>query len=101
MLITNLGIGFLYILLNPFMKLIYPNINPSIFYGYSLLAFLNTVFVVYLFKWKRWSFYAVCIMSVLALLLNYSLGFGLISLFGLSGIIILYLAMKPQWDLFD
>ncbi|NMA30789.1 MAG: hypothetical protein GX941_03140 [Candidatus Methanofastidiosa archaeon] len=101
MLAANLGTGILYLILNPLMKLIYPNVNPSIFYIYCLIAFLNSVFVVYLFKWKRWAFYAFCISSALTLLMNYSIGLGSFSVLGLLGLVILYLAMRPQWALFD
>lgn len=100
MLAANLGTGLLYLILNPLMAIIYPNVNPSIFYIYSLMAFINTIFVVYLFKWKIWAFYAICISSTLALLMNYYVGLGSTSLLGLSGIVILYLALRPQWGLF-
>jgi hypothetical protein len=33
--------------------------------------------------------------------MNYSIGLGSFSVLGLLGLVILYLAMRPQWALFD
>ena len=51
---------------------------------------LNMVFAVALFKWKKWGFYGFIGTTIIAGIVNLSLGIGPLSLLGFSGIPILY-----------
>jgi hypothetical protein len=55
-----------------------------------LMALLNFVFTIALFKWKKWGFFGFIGVSIVSFALNIYLGTGLMSLLGLSGIPILY-----------
>ena len=81
----------------------YPNISPSIFYFLGILTFANVIFVIFLFNWKKWAFFALCGVAVITLMLKIfviKLGIGTL-LSGLIGILILYLLLKPKWDLLE
>jgi hypothetical protein len=55
------------------------------------LCLLNVVFVIALFKWKKWGFICFCIVSVVALGINLYGGLGVgASLRGLIGIALLF-----------
>ena len=68
-----------------------PNMPDWIVWPSVLLALLNVVFAIALFKWKRWGFYG-CLLSTLAAIgMNVAAGLGIgRSLIGLVGVAILY-----------
>ena len=85
------------------MVTLLPSLSLTLVYAFGFLAILNIVFVVYLFRWKKWPLYAVCGNAVIIFILNvFFAGMDIgSSLVGLLSPIILYLAMRPQWDSFE
>jgi len=82
---------------------IYPNISPGIFYFVGILTFANVICVIFLFNWKKWAFFAFCGVTAIAVILNsfvMTLGIGPL-LSGLIRVLILYLLLKPKWDLLE
>lgn len=73
-----------------------------VYYVLGFFGLLNVVFTIFLFKWKKWAFYAFCGIAVIVAGINLFIGFGILdSLSGFLGVIILYLLMRPKWDLFE
>lgn len=101
MLISNLLAVLGNLFLSSNQASFYPNTSSGIFYILSLLGLINIGSVIYLFKWKKWGFYAFCGVAVIAFIINLIIGLGVASLFGFIGVIILYLLLKPKWDLLE
>lgn len=71
-------------------------------YIMPILALLNIVFVIFLFMWKKWAFFGFCGTTGVALVINIILGAGIFSIIlGLAGPVILYLILRPKWDLLE
>jgi len=61
----------------------------------AVLGIANVIFAVLLFKWKKLGFWGFVVTSIGALIINLSMGLGVIqSLFGLLGIAILYAVLQ-------
>ncbi|MCX6707966.1 MAG: hypothetical protein NT001_07610, partial [Candidatus Woesearchaeota archaeon] len=102
MLIANLFTALYYLILNSTIASVYPNVPTWIFYVYGLLGLANLAFVIFLFMWKRWAFFALCGCAIIAFIMNLAIGLGIVAaMFGLGGPIILYLIMRSRWDLFE
>ena len=103
MLIGNLFIALIYLLLSKTVVApAYPNVALWVWYMYGLLTLENFVFVIFLFMWKKWPFFALCGMAMVAFILNLVIGLGILdSILGFLGPLILYLSMKSRWDLFE
>jgi hypothetical protein len=57
----------------------------------AVIGVMNVVFVVAIFRWKKWGFVGLVLTSILAFVLNLMFGFGIgRSLLGLMGPAILY-----------
>lgn len=98
--ISNIGVVFTYLLLNSGVTALYPNAPSGIFYIYGILGLANLVFLVFLFRWKKWSFWAYCASAGIAFILNLIIGIGIgTALSGLIGPIVLYLVLRPKWEL--
>lgn len=101
MLIGNFFTAISYFRLNSVIASVYPNFPSTIFYIYGLLGLANFVFVIFLFMWKRWAFYAILGSAVITSIMNLVVGLGIFTaIFGLIGPVILYLIMRSRWDLF-
>ncbi|HEV7642948.1 MAG TPA: hypothetical protein VGO50_03320 [Pyrinomonadaceae bacterium] len=60
-------------------------------WGSVLMALLNVVFLVAIFKWKKWGFYGFAVATIVSCALNFYAGVGVaLSLIGLVGIAILF-----------
>ena len=102
MLIANVFSAISYLFFNSLLSSAYPYAPSWIFHIYGLLSLINIILVSFLFKWKRWAFYVFCIVTLLALIMNIYIGIEIIaSMLGIVGPIILYLIMKPKWNLFE
>ena len=81
-----------------------PSLLEIPFYSYFIYLFIslaNLIFFIFLFKWKKWAFFAFCGSAVIAFIMNLAIGLGIFAIFGLAGLVILYLIMRPKWDLFE
>lgn len=65
----------------------------------AIVSIMNLVLAIMLFQWKKWAFWAFAGTSIIALVINLSLGLGIgTSLFGLAGIAILYGILQIKKD---
>ena len=102
MLIANFFTALFYLLLNPTIASADPNVASWIFYIYGISGLANFAFVIFLFMWKRWAFYALCGSAMIVFIMNLAIGVGIFAaIFGLAEPVILYLIMKSNWDLFE
>ena len=65
------------------------------------LSALNILLIIFLFMWKKWAFFAFCGVAGVAFGINLALGMGPFSFGVLVGPVILYLAMRKKWKLFE
>jgi hypothetical protein len=57
----------------------------------TILCLFNVVFAIAIAKWKKWGFWGLCLSSIIATLINFSLGVEINSLIGgLVGVILLF-----------
>ena len=57
----------------------------------TVFSFFNLACAIALFKWKKWGFWGFCASSVVALIVNLSIGLGIgTTLGGLVGVALLY-----------
>jgi hypothetical protein len=102
MLIANFFTALLYFILNSAIAPDHLNVPSWIFYIYGLLSLINFSLVIFLLMWKRWAFYALIGSAIIAFIMNLAIGVGIVTaIFGLVGPLILYLIMRPKWDLFE
>ena len=103
LMVVGSGIGaILYIFATDLMASAMPTVPTWVFYLLGILSILNIGFAIFLFRWKRWAFFAFCGIAVIGFVINIGIGLGIVSsLSGFLGPIILYLLMKPKWDLFE
>ena len=102
MLIANFFTALTYLVLNKTIASLYPDVALWIWYVYGLVALANFVFVILLFMWKKWPFFALCGTTIIAFIMNLVIGLGIFAtVFGLIGPVILYFSMKSRWNLFE
>lgn len=71
-------------------------------YVMGALILLNTGFVLFVFQWRRWAFFALCGSAGVTFIINLLLGLNIIgALLGLLGPVILYLFLRPKWHLLE
>lgn len=70
-------------------------------YVFCFLGAFNLVCASFLFLWKKWAFFGLCISSVIALVVNLFVGVGVYAFAGLAGIVTLYLILRPKWSLLE
>jgi len=101
MLIFNTGTALMYLFLGQAIISAFPKAIPFwIVYIFIILSFANLLFTIFLFMWKKWAFFAFCASAIIIFLINISIGLGIFtSILGLTGVIILYLILRPKWNL--
>ena len=78
---------------NPSNDLI--DLTEKLNYCYVVFTILDLFFTFFLFKWKKWAFWGTLTISVLTFLFNLYVGVEIItSLFGLSGVILLFALLQ-------
>ena len=80
-------------------------VAPWLIYVSAVIAVIDIILAIFLFNWKKWAFYGYCANAVIMLISNLvggdkSVSSILISILGLLGPVVLYLFMKPKWNLF-
>ena len=91
MLIANGASGLMYLLGSEAIRRSLPNAPGWAFPVLIVFSLFNVVCAVALFQWKRWGFWGFCVSSLVALVVNLSIGLGMGSaLAGLVGVILLY-----------
>jgi len=102
MLLADGGTALTYLLAGGFITAVLPTIPSWAIYVLGVGALLNVVFVIFLFMWKKWAFFALCGMAGIAFVINLVSGMGIVpSILGLAGVVILYLILRSKWDLLE
>ena|SRR3989344_6434915 len=102
-LATNLGAALFYLVFsNTWIAREWYDIPVWAMRLVGVLALLNVSFVVFIFKWKRWAFYALVTVAAVNLLINLfgGFGFGL----GLAGLVwpsVIYFFIRRKRELFE
>ena len=50
---------------------------------------------------KKWAFFALCGTALVTFAVNLYVGVGVLAVWGLAGVVITYLVLHQQWNLFD
>jgi hypothetical protein len=66
---------------------------------FSILNVVNICSVIALFKWRKWGFYTFCVSAAVGVMVNFALGVGPTSVFGLLGISILGSILVRKWNM--
>jgi len=99
MLIANTGVTIYYFLFGPLIMAMLPTIPSWVIYALGIGALLNVVFTIFLFKWKKWAFFACCGMALFAMVINVAvIRLGITSILGLLGPVILWLLLRSKWN---
>ncbi|MBU1446060.1 hypothetical protein KKD70_02245 [Patescibacteria group bacterium] len=102
MLVVKFFAASSFFLANEQIALYSPNITLWLAYLYGIIAFVNLTFVIFLFRWKKWAFYGICINAIIVFIMNLFIGMDAqVAILALSLVVILYLTMRPKWDLFE
>lgn len=96
LIVLNSITGLVYLLAGNFLAKNMPvEIPKSIMLLLSILGIVNVVCAAMLLKWKRWGFWGFVTTSVVALIINISIGMGVgKSILGLAGLGILYAILQ-------
>jgi len=99
-IIANAIVSLIYLFAGDMVADNFPgNISNSMLILLALLGIANVVFAILLLRWKKIGFWGFVISSILALIINLSIGLGIgQSLFGLIGIAILYGVFQIKKD---
>ncbi len=101
MLIGNIFSLFFFLVVGkliPKLFLMYPN---WVLYTFEIMTVLELILTICLFFWKKWAFYVLCVFCIIALVINVFVMKSYASILGIVGPIILYLIMRPKWNLFN
>ena len=91
MIIANSATALTYLLGSGAIGERLPNMPGWAFPVLIVMSVFNLVCAIALFQWKKWGFWGFCASSVVALVLNLSIGLGVGSAFvGLIGVLLLY-----------
>ena len=91
MIIANSAAALMYLFGSSAIKRALPGIPSWALITLAVFAIFNLVCAIALFKWKKWGFWGFLVSSVVALVVNISVGLGAgQSLAGLVGIALLY-----------
>ena len=102
MLVSNLLVGIAYLFTMPAIKQALPRFPTWGIIVLDVGCILNIVFVIALFKWKKWGIYGLGVNSVVAFLVNISFGTAIFNaFFGFLGLGILALLLRPVWNYFE
>jgi len=82
-------------------KELYEYISPLTMRFIGILAGLNAVLIILLFRQKKWAYYTLWGVAVINFALNLSMGFGVgLAVGGLAVPAILSVIVLPKWSLF-
>jgi len=91
MIFANSAGALMYLLGSEAIRKSFPNMPGWAFSVLIVGSLFNLVCAIALFQWKKWGFWGFCATSVVALVVNLSIGLGIgPSLAGLVGVLLLY-----------
>jgi hypothetical protein len=98
MLITNPLTGLLYVLAGSIILQALPNVPPWAILLLTALAFVNFVFALAIWKWKKWGVYGFAGSSLVIFVIN-TLTLGIVGgLLGLVSVALLAFLARPVWN---
>ena len=105
LLVANIAVTLLYV----FLAIIPAGFGPFppgvlatwTIYLFVAIGAFNTACVCFLFLWKKWAFFALCGSAAVTFAVNLYVGVGVLAVWGLAGVVITYLVLRQQWNLFD
>ena len=72
-----------------------PNIPIWLFPTSTFISFLNIIFIVALFRWKKWGFWGLVATSIVSFIINLMIGQDLVlSILGFSSLLTLFVALQ-------
>ncbi len=104
MLVANIATVLLYLLvmITPVGRSLFLSLVPEwVLYVFVSFGALNVVCVCFLFFWKKWAFFGLCVSAGVAFAVNLYVGVGAFSFLGLGGVVILYLVFRSKWKMLD
>jgi len=91
MVLANSITSLVYLFARQVIKQAVPEIHDWAFFVLAIVGIFNIICTVALFNWKKWGFWGFLGSSVTTLVVNLSIGVGILQSFsGLIGIVILY-----------
>jgi len=91
MLVANSATTVFYLVGTESIRRAFPTAPAWTFPIMALAGIFNLVCAIALFKWKKWGFWGFCASSVIALIVNLSIGVGVgPTIGGLLGVVLLY-----------
>jgi hypothetical protein len=94
MLVANGFTSLIYMVRGGAVMAAFPNAPTWSPIALALGCFLNIILTVALFRWKKWAFYAFCVVATVVFFCNTAIGVPLLSrLLGLLGPILLFLVL--------
>ncbi len=104
MLVVNIAVILLYVFLatSPALSNFFLSKYPFwLVYLFSAFGAVNVASVCFLFLWKKWAFYVLCGSAAATLAVNLYIGVGIPAIGGMAEVVITYLVLHQQWNLFD
>lgn len=98
MLLLNVGTAVPLFLLGSYITTMFPAVPLWTIYVVGAGAILNIVFIIFLFGWKKWAFFAFCATSGIIFLINFLVGGGIESVLGLIEPLVLWLLLRSKWN---
>jgi hypothetical protein len=91
LIIANAASALLYLVASDAIRQTLPIAPGWVFPLLAVVGIFNLVCAIALLRWKKWGFYGFVVSSIVALVINLSIGLGIVqSLAGLLGLAILY-----------
>jgi len=95
MIIANSLAALMYLFGTEMVRRALPNLPGWTFPVLVVFSLFNVVCAVFLFQWKKWAFYGFCLSAAVALVVNMTVGLGILrSLLGLIGVLLLYAVLQ-------
>jgi len=90
-IIASSASALIYVLGSEAIRRSLPNAPGWAFPVLIVFSLFNVACAVALFKWKKWGFWGFCVSSIVALVVNLSIGLGIArTVLGLVGVLLLY-----------
>ena len=100
MIIGNSLLAIIYLFASSFITKYLPgDVSMAMIILLGIIGIANVIFAIMLFQWKKIGFWGFIGTSVVAMVINFSIGTGVgQSLYGLIGIVILYAILQIKKD---
>lgn len=97
-LIANGLTAFVYSLFWLFIKIYDPGRGGWALPALAVMAALTVIFIIAVFKWKKWGLYGFAFTTLVSVGINSQIGVNqLYSVFGLIGVAVLWYFIRPYW----